>query len=92
MISCDYLRCRVITVRLHWINSDIKQICPLGIVSTGLKLATLRFTVNYGNPKWFTENRKWSRYDISKPNLYRASEKMFAGLALQYPCVLLPPI
>ena len=61
-ISCDYLRCRFITIRLDWINSDIKQNCPLRFISIGQKLATLRFTVNYGNLKWFTENRKWSRY------------------------------
>ena len=46
-ISCDYLRCRVITIRLHWINSDIKQICPLRFVSMRQKLATLRVIVNY---------------------------------------------
>ena len=32
-VSCDYLRCRVITIRLHWINSDIKQIYQLRFVS-----------------------------------------------------------
>ena len=32
-IICDYLRCRVTTIRLHWINSDIKQIYPLRFIS-----------------------------------------------------------
>ena len=50
-ISCDYLRCSVITIRLHWINSDIKQICSLRFVSTGQKLGMLGFIMNYGNLK-----------------------------------------
>ena len=61
MISCDYLRCLVITI-FQWINSDIKQICPLRFVSIAQKLVTLRFIVNYGNLKWFTGNRKWFIY------------------------------
>ena len=46
-ISCDYLRYRVITIHLHWINSDIKQIYPVRFVSIGYKLDRLRFIVNY---------------------------------------------
>ena len=61
-ISCDYLRCSVITIRLHWNSSDIKQICPLRFVSIGWKLAMLRLIVNYGNLKWFTGNYKYLRY------------------------------
>ena len=61
-ISYDYLRCRVITIRRYWINSDIKQIYPLRFVSIGQKLSMLRFIVNYGNLKQFTGNRKWPRY------------------------------
>ena len=34
-ISCNYLRCHVITVRFHGRNSDIKQIYPLRFVSIG---------------------------------------------------------
>ena len=61
-ISCDYLRCRVTTIRRHWINSNIKQIYSIRFVPTEQKLVMLRFIVNCGNPKWFTGNRKWSRY------------------------------
>ena len=34
-ISCDYLRCRVITIHLHWFNSAIKQMYSLRFVSIG---------------------------------------------------------
>ena len=34
-ISCDYLRFCVITIRVHWITSDMKQIFSLGFVSIG---------------------------------------------------------
>ena len=61
-ISCYYLRCRVVAIRLHWINSDIKQIYSLRFAFVGYKLATLRFIVNYGNLKWLTGNSKWPTY------------------------------
>ena len=34
-ISCDYLRCLVIMIRLHWTNADIKQVCPPRFASIG---------------------------------------------------------
>ena len=41
-ISCDYLRCRVITIRLHWINPDIKQIWPLKFVIHRIKIGHVK--------------------------------------------------
>ena len=64
-ISYDYLRYRVITISLHWINSDIKQIYPIRFASKRKKSAMLRFIVIYGNHKWFIGNRKWPRYVYS---------------------------
>ena len=61
-ISCDYLRCRVIMIRLHWINYDIKHICPLRFVCIGQKLTMLRFIVNCGDLKLLTGNHKWPEY------------------------------
>ena len=34
-ISCVYLRCHAITIRLHWIKSDIQQIYQFRFASIG---------------------------------------------------------